>query len=453
MTEAVHVGALLQPLTPKQRNIVDTIWIRRNVYVIGGKGSGKSTGTAYGAAMMAYHWAPESDGLAFAPTWQQVKDLIIERWCAVAPAGLYELCTAGTKDKGPHIKVIHPQPGRRPKYTTIYLRSGEAPKRVEGLSVGWAWGEEIQDCEELWDLAGDRIRDQHCPHLVRFGAGLPEQGWLEDVHEAIADGKYDPDTDTEWVHCSTYDNEVYLPQGFIASRMATLTEEEVRNRIDGLFVSSSDAVYPTFDRRIAVRPCVYEPMLPLYIGVDFNNAPMSAVMVQRASREWRVVGEVIKPGTTFEHADRLVDWCRDKHINYKDPRHCLVVPDASGSSMQHSGKSDHQILQLSGFVLDGPAANPFIKDRDNAVLRAIFSGGAPHLFVDPSCDKLITAMSKLRKTGRSNPRNPYSHPTDCLGYVIHRYAPVDDEAAEKALDIVTAAKPFGRPKRGDWKTY
>lgn len=455
MTASVHVGQLLRPLTEKQREIVDTIWIRRNVYVIGGKGSGKSIGTAYAAAMLAYHWAPQSDGLAFAPTWQQVKDLIIQKWIEVAPQGLYEICTAGDKKRGPHIKVFHGK-GFRKRVTVIYLRSGEAPKRVEGLSVGWAWGEEIQDCEELWDLAGDRIRDQNCPRLVRFGAGLPEQGWLEDIYEALPDGKYDPDTDTAWVHCTTYDNEQYLPPGFIASRVAQLTAQEVRNRVDGLFVSSSDAVYPTFDRRIHVRPAVYDPSLLLYGGVDFNNKPMSAVWLQRFKREWRAVGEVIEPGTTFEHADRLADWCTDRKINFKDPHKVVLVPDASGSSMQHAGKSDHQILQQKGFHLDGPAANPHIKDRDNAVLRALMSGGAPHLFVDPSCSKLITAISKLRRTGRSNPRNPYSHPTDCLGYVIHRFAPVNDEDLDKVLETVLNQKQslFGRPKkRGEWSTY
>jgi len=443
MTEAVHVGAQLRPLTAKQRQIVDAVATRTNVYAIGGKGAGKSIGTAYAAAMLAYHWAPQSDGLAFAPTWQQVKDLIIQKWIEVAPLGHYEICTSGDKKRGPHIKVFHK--GQRKKVTVIYLRSGEAPKRVEGLSVGWAWGEEIQDCEELWDLAGDRIRDQSCPRLVRFGAGLPEQGWLEDVFEALPDGQLDPETDTEWVQCTTYDNEAYLAEGFIASRIASLTAEEARNRIEGLFVSASDAVYSTFERRVNVRPCPPELASPLYLGVDFNNNPMSGVFLQRPGIEWRAIGEVIKRGTTEEHAARLVAWCQDHGFHHKTAK---VVPDASGSSKQHAtGKSDHEILRQAGFELCGPRANPPIKDRDNAVLRAIRRGGKPYFFIDPSCSQLITALSKLRHTGRD--RSPYTHPIDCVGYVIHCFDPVVPEASLVPLmaSRPTAPQQFRRPSR------
>jgi hypothetical protein len=449
VTDLVRLGAQLSPLTDLQRDIVDTICETEgvaNVYVIGGKGAGKSIGTAYAAAWLAYCKAPESDGLAFAPTWQQVKDLIIQKWIEVAPLGCYELCTSGDKKRGPHIKVFHPQAkGKRPKTTVIYLRSGEAPKRVEGLSVGWAWGEEIQDCEELWDLVGDRIRDKNCPRLVRFGAGLPEQGWLEDVFEALPDGRYDPETGTRWVQCSAYDNEQYLPGGFIASRVATLTAEEKRNRVDGLFVSSSDAIYSTFDRRLNVRPCPPDPARDLYLGVDFNNNPMSAAFLQRVGPEWRVVGEVAKRGTTEEHAARLVEWCVERHFRVPLVK---VVPDASGSSKQHAtGKSDHEMLRQAGFELCGPKANPPIKDRDNAVLKAIRRGGTPYLFVDPSCHQLITAIAKLRNTGRE--RSPYTHITDCLGYVLHRFDPVIEQGPYPAPLSVSkhaaAASPFRRP--------
>jgi hypothetical protein len=450
-----RVGENLRPLSARQRQIVTAISSRRNVYAIGGKGSGKSTGTAYAAGMLSYYWAPNSNGLAFAPTWQQVKDLILERWQAVAPRGLYELCTSGTKETGPHIKVFHPREGKPPATSIIYLRTGEAPKRVEGLSVGWAWGEEIQDCEELWDLAGDRIRDANCPHLVRFGAGLPEQGWLEDVFEGIPDGVYDPETDSEWITCTTWDNQENLPPGFIEQRRRDLTPEEFRNRVEGKFVSSEDSVYPTFERRVHVQPCPSDPALKLYGGVDFNNRPMTCAWLHRPGGEWRIVGEVAKPGTTEEHAGRLVDWCEERSFTVlvstagapakrrPDPRRVVLVPDASGSSRQHAtGKSDHEILRQAGFELDAPKANPPIKDRDNAVLRALKdAAGAAHLFVDPSCRAIIEAFSKLRQTGRE--RSPYSHLTDCVGYVLHRFAPV--VTAPPMPAPVSVPRPSGAP--------
>ncbi len=41
------VGELLLPLHERQKQIIDAIAHRRNVYIIGGKGAGKTTATAY----------------------------------------------------------------------------------------------------------------------------------------------------------------------------------------------------------------------------------------------------------------------------------------------------------------------------------------------------------------------------------------------------------------------
>jgi hypothetical protein len=429
------IGARLGPLTEYQRNAVQAVTRHRNAYLIGGKGSGKSTAAAYSAAYLAYRLCPGLPGLAYAPTWQQVKDLTLRSWREVAPEGLYEIKSSGDKDTGPHISVLVPRPGRPPLRSVVYLRSGEAPKRVEGLSVAWSWGEEIQDCEELWDLSGDRIRRSDAPHRVRFGCGLPEQGWLEEVYEALADGRHDAETDSVWLRARTSDNATYLPPGYVEERRRSLTAEEARARLDGLFVSSADAVYSLFDRRTHVRSCPVDPSLPLVVGVDFNNRPMSAAMLQRHGPEWWVVGDIVEPGTTQEHAQRIVAWCAARGVPLS---RVTVVPDASGKSLQHGGGSDHGLLRAAGLSLSVPASNPPIKDRDNAVLRLLApAAGAPLLWLDPSCVKTIEAMSKLRHTGRD--RSPYSHPADALGYPLHRYAPA--AAPPPAPSPVSAPRP------------
>src|SRR5690606_21612893 len=89
----------------------------------------------------------------------------------------------------------------------------------------------------------------------------------------------------------------------------------------------------------------------------------------------------------------------------------------------HSGVSDHEYLRRAGFTLNAPSNNPLIKDRDNAVLGRLQNAkGERRLFFDPSARQTIESFASLLHKGRS--RSPWSHLCDCVGYVIHRLAPV-----------------------------
>jgi hypothetical protein len=446
------IGWSLDPLSDKQREIVASIKYHRKVFAIGGKRSGKSTACAFAAAKLTWRWAPGRNGLMFAPTEAQLKDLNIDKWKQVAPPHLYEIKADGDKEKGPHILCYHPQPNGPALTSTIYLRTEKAAARIEGLTVAWAYGEEIQDCPISWSLAQDRLSDKDAEHLVLFGAGIPENGWLEDEHQTFADGHYRPDTDAVWVHCRTLDNELYLPETYVRDQAANLTEEEFAMRSDGLFVKASGTIHPGFSRAVHIQPWQFHPGRKLWIGKDFNIDPQTAVMAQDDVGCLRFLDEhEMRNASTPDHAAALVEWCKARDIDHEDPEQVQIIPDATGKARGRETfdlSSAHAILRRAGFSLSVPSENPRRTNRDETVNWALRSkDGKVRVTFDPRCKKTIKAISGAKQQGRDLPTNELSHWDDCVGYVVHRRYPVRGEEPPPeghSVSRKTAARKWGK---------
>ena len=104
----------------------------------------------------------------------------------------------------------------------------------------------------------------------------------------------------------------------------------------------------------------------------------------------------------------------------------IVIPDAAGAQRHTTGTSDHKILKEAGFKLGGPAKNPPIKDRINAVNGRIFNSlGERHLFVDKSCKLLRGDLEKCTWDVllKDSYKGPLTHPGAALGYVVHKKFP------------------------------
>jgi hypothetical protein len=434
--------------TPKQQEAIRAIYLNDNVLTVCAWGVGKSVVDAWAGYLSATDWEPGLDGFFFAPTFGQLHRTIVKAFVdVVARPGSYRLISSGVN---PRIEI--PLPRRR--LSTIYLLSGEetTSARMEGINAAWGAGDELQDVRRsVWERAAGRIRHRQARRLRRWGSGLPESGtWLEE------DLVVEPKPGLVWVQGQTMDNP-HLSPAYVENLRRTLPPNLFKSRVLGQFASPEGMVYAPFSRETHVRPCPFNPALRVLIGQDFNNSPMASVILQEVGAETWVVGEVIEPGTTSEHAQKLKAWLKARGVEPdargRFPRErVVVVPDASGSQRQHAtGASDHAILVEAGFALDGPAANPLIKDRDNALLaRLQTADGVRHLFVDPSCRRTIAALSGLKHEGRA--RSEHGHACDALGYPVHRYHALETPnytATAQALRKANAAAP-SRSVRSTW---
>lgn len=218
----------------------------------------------------------------------------------------------------------------------------------------------------------------------------------------------------------------FIPAEEVEQARQDMDERSFRQEYLADFTSSNSLVYYAFERAVHLRPCRYNPSLPLWIGMDFNINPMSAIFMQpQKDGSVHVIGEsIIQNSTTEEMAETL------ERLWWRQARTITLYPDPQGKQRGHTrGESDLSILRDKGFKRMRYRRNsPKVKDRTNAVNRMLRAGdGRVRLYIDPSCKGLIESMEQTPyKEGTSDIDKAKSkeHATDALGYAIEIEYPV-----------------------------
>lgn len=156
----------------------------------------------------------------------------------------------------------------------------------------------------------------------------------------------------------------------------------------------------------------------LYVGMDFNVNPMSAVVVQKHFTQPQVLDEIeLMTSNTQEMADEI-------KARYPG-RRIIVCPDASGDANKTSapmGETDFTILKRAGFEVLADRANPRVVDRhNNTNSNLCTASGLRRLRMRPHCKKLRKSLEGLvYKEGTSlvDKSSGLDHMGDALGYVL-----------------------------------
>jgi PBSX family phage terminase large subunit len=194
-----------------------------------------------------------------------------------------------------------------------------------------------------------------------------------------------------------------------------MPEKEKNRFLLGLFNDESDgAVYYSFRRDDHIKP-VTKLAGSIFVGMDFNVQPMTAVVFQHINNNFQIIDEVyLENSDTFKMADEL------KRRGYTGAR---VIPDSTGRNRKTSGQSDFDILKQSGFTIEN-TFNPFVGDRINNTNRLLASG---RVIIDPKCKKLINDLEKVvwkdNKPDQSGANKMLTHISDALGYGLWKLEP------------------------------
>ena len=201
--------------------------------------------------------------------------------------------------------------------------------------------------------------------------------------------------------------------------LESMPEKDRARFLLGEFTDESNGqVYYAFNRERHVQAASRKPGT-LFIGMDFNVTPMTAVIGQFVDNTFQIIDEVyLENSDTFKMADEL------KKRGYSG---CKVIPDSTGRNRKTSGQSDFDILKQAGFVIES-TYNPFVTDRVNNVNR-LFT--ADKILIDPKCKKLINDLEKVswknNELDQSGKNKMLTHISDCLGYFCWRLDPFNKQ--------------------------
>ena len=226
-----------------------------------------------------------------------------------------------------------------------------------------------------------------------------------------------------------------VPLEEIEQAKKDLDERTFRQEYMATFETYSGRIYYAFDRQHNVKEIKLEErdLDVLYIGMDFNIDPMSAVIAVRKGDDLHVIDEI---RMFSSNTKETVDEIKARYPKSK----VWVYPDPASRQRKTSagGVTDLTILQNAGFVVKAPMAHDPIRDRINAVnSRLCGSDGVRHLFISPKCKYTIESLERhTYKEGTTQPSKDegYDHMNDALGYMIQYLFPVRRDVDPSSLE-------------------
>lgn len=212
-----------------------------------------------------------------------------------------------------------------------------------------------------------------------------------------------------------FDNLENIDPDYIKT-LEALPQEEKERFLHGRYTDTNEGqVYYAFNREKHVAETKLLPSLGLYIGMDFNVAPMTALICQVYDDTFWVHDEAWLMNSD---TNRMMIYL--KGLGYIGE----VIPDSTGRNRKTSGMSDFQIIKEHGYSIR-PTVNPFVTDRVSNVNRLL---GIDRVIINPKCKKLINDLEKVgwkdNKLDQSGSNKELTHISDCLGYVLHALEPI-----------------------------
>lgn len=388
---------------------------------VAGFGAGKTWAIAAGACK--HYWEyPKAHRGYFAPTYPQIRDIYFPTIEEVAfDWGLRVKIAEANKE-------VHFYSGRVYRGTTI-CRSMEKPESIVGFKIARADVDEldtlpIRKAEHSWRKILARLRQKYDGQNGADVATTPEgfkftyQQWVKAIREKpeLA-GLYG------MVQASTYDNELYLPDDYIPSLLASYPPQLIAAYLDGKFVNlTSGTIYHAYDR--TQNGCIdrMEDGEPVFVGMDFNVGKMAAVIHVKRESQPRAVGEVVNAYDTPDMIRILKERLGERQIR--------VYPDASGDSRKsvNASTTDIQLLRAAGFGVSAPNGNGPVKDRINS-MNAMFCNAEGSRRYRVNADLCPTYADCLEQqvwgtNGEPDKSAGNDHHNDAAGYYIVRDFPL-----------------------------
>lgn len=306
----------------------------------------------------------------------------------------------------------------------IQLKSADNPDSLHGSSLSSVVMDECRFfkpdawAEGISPATSDKLAD------VLFITTPPEENnWFTELIEAV---QTDPDYERDWsFHQYTTLEGGNVPEEEVQRARAQLDMKTFRRMYEASIETMGNRVYREFDRKIHVRDDIEVNTSEIWVGMDFNVTPMTAVIGMKLGKEGMYIfDEVwIEDSEVYEVAEEILRRYPNASVQ------CRPDPAARWrNAATKGGKTSYSILEQYGFHLYAPQKHDGVIDRVNTVNAALrAANGGTKLYFHPRCKRIIDSLQKLPfKEGSSvpNDRTEWIHITDALGYLVSSEYPI-----------------------------
>jgi hypothetical protein len=347
-----------------------------------------------------------------APTYQQARDILWDDLKDSIPA-------AWVRKTNETRMVIYLVNGSH-----IHLKGADKPDSLRGVGLNFVVIDEAQDVkEETWEMVLQPTLATTNGQAIFIGTPK-SYNWLYyrymlGQRPRILKDKRGRPVPNEWQSWQFPTiTSPFIPPREIEARRRDMDPKSFKQEFEASFEVMSGRVYYAFDRNQHVGDYPFNPKLPIYIGMDFNVDPMSAVIVQEQSNgEIWVVDECVLYGSNVqETADELM------RRFYRNINQISIYPDPAGNNRNHDrGETSLDILREAGFKsIYFKRKHPLVADRVNSVNRLfITADGTIRLRINRTCRKFIdSAEQTIYKEGSRevDKSQGKEHAMDAFGY-------------------------------------
>ena len=377
-------------------------------------GSGKSQALCQEAIKLSY-LNPGRVGLIGAPTYPMLRDATLNSFLEI----LISNDIPFEYNKAENILLLLDTRSR------ILFRAVDDFERLRGTNLAWFGVDELTYCpEESWLRLEGRLRDPKASRLCGYAVWTPKGfDWV--YRRFISD----PVKGYKAILSSPRENYHLLRAipDFYERLKQSYDERFYQQEVLGAYLNvSSGRCYHAFERSANVRNVEWKAWEPLYWALDFNVDPMSSVVAQMRGDEVHVIDEIVISRASTEDA------CNEFRSRFPDGvKNLVIYGDASGNTVQTTGKSDYGIIK-NFFRGEGgiettykvPSKNPLVRERVNLMNAKLQpTSGEPTLFIDPKCKELVKDFEEVTfiagtmqiDKDRDSKR---THLSDALGYLL-----------------------------------
>ena len=305
----------------------------------------------------------------------------------------------------------------------ISLKGADNADSLRGVGLDYLVMDEFADIDpEAWyEVLRPTLADRQGGALF-IGTPKGLGNWAHDLYNMPSE---QPEQWASYQY-TTVDGGQVKPEEIEAARR-DLDERTFRQEFMATFETYAGRIYYAFDRKDNVKELIELDLSVIYIGIDFNIDPMSAVIATRKGDVLYVFDEI---RMFSSNTQELVAEIQSRYPKSK----VWAFPDPASRQRKTSagGATDLTILQNAQFVVKCPISHTPVRDRINAVnSRLKDSTGVRHLYISPKCKYTIEGLERQTyKEGTVQPdkESGYDHQMDALGYLVDYLYPIRKDA-------------------------